>query len=345
MLSKEEINRYDRHISLDQIGIEGQSLLRHSKVLIVGVGGLGCPAAQYLTAAGVGKIGLMDHDIVEESNLQRQVLFTVEDIGHLKVDVAERRLKALNPHVSFDRIPQSLDTENALDIFNQYDVIVDGTDNFQSKYLINDACILTDKPMVYGSIYKFQGQLSVFNYKNGPSYRCLFPEHHEQDVNNCVEVGVLGVVPGMLGTLQASEALKIILGVGKVHAGQLKLIDVLTLSDQLISFERKEEEIARVKKKGIQNMSIDCEVVNVQDASLYLDVRESFEQPQLEKDRLMQIPLNQLSQRYQEIPMDEDVVVCCQSGIRSEKAIHYLRDNFGFENLKNLEGGVVSLMA
>lgn len=343
MLSEEEKNRYDRHISLEQIGTDGQLKLKASSVLVVGVGGLGCPVAEYLTAAGVGTIGLIDHDVVEESNLQRQVLYTVDDIGKPKVEAAKARLEAMNPNVTIEIIQQALDADLALELFKNYDVIVDGTDNFQSKYLINDASLLTGKPMVSASIYKFQGQLSVFNYKDGPSYRCLFPEHHELDANNCIEAGVIGVLPGMLGTMQASEVLKIILQVGEVHSGKLKLVDTLTLEDQIISFERNEDQIELVKNHGIKAMSIECEVLQITDEAMYLDVREPFEMPQLEKDLLMHIPLNQLSERYEEIPKDQDIVVCCQSGLRSRKAISYLRDNFGYQNLTNLEGGIQKL--
>lgn len=342
MLSPEESKRYARHISLSQVGIEGQEKLKSAKVLIVGAGGLGCPAAQYLAAAGVGEIGLIDHDHVDVSNLQRQVLFGDEDINKPKVEVVKRRLNEANPLIKCDTYFERLGTKNALEIFKKYDVVVDGVDNFQTKYLINDACIFTDKPMVSGAIYKFQGQLSTFNYRNGPSYRCLFPDRKAEEAS-CEEVGVLGVLPGIIGTMQAAEVMKIILEVGNVLAGKLKVIDTLTMEDQVINFEKDQAQIDQVKAEGVVSTIINSELLQIKSQVLHLDVRASTELPRLASRQLLEIPTNQLSSRYVEIPMNEEVVVCCQSGKRSLKAIEYLRDNFGFENLSNLEGGVNKL--
>lgn len=343
MLSKEELQRYDRHISLSEVGIEGQLKLKKAKVLIVGVGGLGCPVAQYLSAAGVGEIGLVDHDLVDSSNLQRQILFGDKDIGKPKTEVARDRILGTNPTLKCTSYFERLDAKTAASLFKEYDIVVDGVDNFQTKYLINDACILTNKPMVSGAIYKYQGQLSTFNYKNGPSYRCLFPDRKAEEAS-CEDVGVLGVLPGIIGTMQAAEVMKIILEIGAVLSGKLKVIDTLTMQDHMVSFEKDQAQIDQIKKDGVEALTLDLELLKTKSELLHLDVRESSELPRLAKDRLLEIPMNELSIRYEEIPMSEEVVVCCQSGRRSMKAINYLRDNFGFSNLSNLEGGVNNLM-
>ena len=344
MLTAEEKIRYARHTSLSQVGEAGQLRLKKAKVLIVGVGGLGCPVAQYLVAAGVGVIGLIDHDVVSVSNLQRQILFSSTDIGKAKVQVAAERLKPLNPNVEIRAYNEVLDTNNVLDIFQNFQIIVDGTDNFQSKYLINDACVLQGKPMVSASIHKFEGQLSVFNYQNGPTYRCLFPTYHGEDPNNCEEVGVMGVLPGILGTLQATEVIKIILELGDVLSGKLKLVDTLSGEDQIILFDRKEDEIEKVKMQGLVSVSGVCEVVSQSEsAQIYLDVRALAETPRLSFERVINIPMEQLSSRYDEIPTGVEVIVCCQTGKRSQQAIAYLEMEYGFENLTNLEGGILTL--
>jgi sulfur-carrier protein adenylyltransferase/sulfurtransferase len=344
-LTAEERIRYARHTSLDLVGEDGQLLLKKARVLIVGVGGLGCPAALYLAAAGVGVIGLIDHDVVSASNLQRQILFTTNDIGRSKVQVASERLRALNPNVEIRAYNEALSTQNALAVFNDFEIILDGTDNFQSKYLINDTCILLGKPMVSASIHKFQGQLSVFNYQNGPSYRCLFPEYHGEDPNNCEAVGVIGVLPGILGTMQAVEVIKIILGLGKVLSGKLKLVDTLTMEDQMIEFDRQEIEIEKVKSRGLESAALVCDdAIDIKYEVVYLDVRAANEMPKMQEGNVICIPMDQLSARYDEIPTDVEVIVCCQTGKRSQQAIAYLEMEFGFENLKNLEGGIMKLI-
>lgn len=244
------MSRYDRQIKLKEVGPEGQEQLRNAKVLIVGVGGLGCPAAMYLVGAGVGKIGLMDHDKVEMSNLHRQVLFQESDVGRPKAVVAKQRLEKQNSEVQFEIYEEPLTTENAEKIINQYDVVLDGTDNFETKYLINDACILVDKPWVFASIYKNEGQLSVFNYNDGPTYRCVFPKSTRQNIS-CEATGVLGVLPGILGTLQAAEVLKIILGAGEVLSGKIKLINMMQASEQTIKINKRPEEVEKYAKKGL----------------------------------------------------------------------------------------------
>jgi len=276
MLKPEQEKQYSRQIQLPEIGSSGQEKLRKAKILVIGVGGLGCPAAQYLTAAGVGTLGLMDYDRVDISNLHRQILFSHNDIGKPKAEAAEESLKRLNKEVGIITYNEGLDTENALSILPGYDLVIDGTDNFQSKYLINDACLKAGKPWVYGSIYKYQGQLSVFNYRNGPSYRCLFPTSATHDIS-CEETGVLGVLPGILGTLQAAEALKVILDIGEILSGKLKIIDSLTMQDQIMRFERNEEQIKSVMERDLEVESINCNLKHPD--AIYLDVREPYEQP------------------------------------------------------------------
>src|ERR1035437_5209301 len=242
MLTKEEINRYSRHIIMPEIGIEGQEKLKQAKVLVVGAGGLGCPVLQYLTAAGVGIIGIVDDDIVDETNLQRQVLYNKEETGKQKADVAAKKLKLQNQNVHLISHILHLTSANALEIISHYDLVIDGSDNFPTRYLVNDACVMLNKPLVFGSIFKFEGQVSVFNYKNGPTYRCLFPEP-PIDSPNCAEIGVLGVLPGIIGTLMANEALKIILGIGEILSGKLFVLDALNFQTQIISFEKDPENL------------------------------------------------------------------------------------------------------
>ncbi|WP_293295096.1 HesA/MoeB/ThiF family protein [Allomuricauda sp.] len=335
------MSRYDRQIKLTEVGLEGQQKLRNAKVLIVGVGGLGCPAAMYLAGAGIVKIGLMDHDKVDMSNLHRQVLFQESDVGKPKALVAKERLEKLNSEVEFEMYEEPLTIENAENIINQYDVVLDGTDNFETKYLINDACILVDKPWVFASIYKNEGQLSVFNYKNGPTYRCLFPKSTRQNIS-CEATGVLGALPGILGTLQAAEVLKIILGKGEVLFGKLKLINMMQASEQTININKRPAEVEKIRKNGIAPVYIDCDLKNKE--QWYLDVREVFEQPKPKGKKVLNIPLGDLASRHKEIPNNQDVFVFCQSGKRSKNAIEILKNEFGFHNLKNVEGGIETII-
>src|ERR1035437_2494874 len=229
-MTTEEKRRYARHIILPEIGLEGQQKLKQAKVLVVGAGGLGCPVLQYLTAAGVGTLGIIDFDTVDESNLQRQVLYSTEDIGKHKAAIAKEKLEKQNPDINLVSHVAHLTSANALEIISQYDIVVDGSDNFATRYLVNDACVILNKVLVFGSIFKFEGQVSVFNYKGGPTYRCLYPEAPaEGDVPNCAEIGVLGVLPGIVGTLQANEVIKIITGIGDILSGKLLTLDALTM--------------------------------------------------------------------------------------------------------------------
>ena len=256
------MSRYSRHIILSEIGQEGQNKLSKAKVLVIGAGGLGCPVLQYLTAAGIGCIGIVDFDIVEISNLQRQVLFGTSSLGENKAEAAKKRLEDLNDTISITAYSEKLTHKNAIDLFNQYDIIVDGTDNFATRYLVNDAAIITNKPLVFGAIYKFEGQVSVFNYNNGPSYRCLFPSPPKKDaIPNCSEIGVLGVLPGIIGNMQANEVLKIILGLGKVLSGELLCYNALNNQIVTLKIKRSASTIETILSKKEHFHTNDIEAV------------------------------------------------------------------------------------
>ncbi|RIV71326.1 HesA/MoeB/ThiF family protein [Flagellimonas aequoris] len=335
------MNRYERQIKLQEVGTEGQDRLSRAKVLIVGVGGLGCPAALYLSAAGVGTIGLMDHDKVDATNLHRQVLFQESDLGKPKAVAAAEQLSKRSSEVVFEIIQEALTQENAQSIIDRYDIVLDGTDNFETKYLINDACILSKKPWVYASIYKNEGQLSVFNHQNGPSYRCLFPKTTRQNIS-CEETGVLGVLPGMLGIMQATEVLKMILGNGEVLSSKLKVFNIFSGAEQTINIKKRQEEIEKIKMNGIVPVKVECTLKS--EFLWYLDVRETFEQPKPNGNNILKIPMADLLVRHHEIPKDQEVLVFCQSGKRSQNAIEILEREFGFNNLINVEGGIETII-
>ena len=242
MLSKKEIQRYSKQLLIPEIGMKGQERLKNAKVLVIGAGGLGCPVLQYLAAAGIGKIGIVDFDIIDESNLQRQVLYTTQDVGKIKAVVASEKIALLNPLIDIKTWNCKLEPGNAIEIISGFDIVVDCTDNFETRYLINDACVLLNKPFVYGGIHKFEGQLSVFNYLTGPTYRCAFPETHSEEIQlNCSITGVIGTLPGIVGTLQANEVIKIITGVGEVFSGKIMLFNALTLNFSEIKISRNEK--------------------------------------------------------------------------------------------------------
>jgi len=361
-LNDQEKHRYSRHILLKRVGLKGQEKLKAAKVLVIGAGGLGCPVLQYLTAAGVGTIGIIDFDRVDATNLQRQILYTVSDIGQNKAVTAKNRLTQLNPHVNFDVYPEKLTTKNAIEVFSNYDLIVDGTDNFSTRYLVNDACVITNKPLVYGAIYKFEGQVSVFNYKGGPTYRCLFPEPPKpESVPSCSDVGVLGVLPGLIGTQQANEVIKIILDIGEPLSGKLLTYDSLNNSFLTLSVNRAEEEVQKVLSNSDDFKNIDydffCGVTSenkLKEISLeelrkmfednvdfqLVDVREAWEQPRVEKKNVLKAPLNQLDNFVAKIAKNKKVVVVCQHGIRSRSAIGQLETVYNFDNLFNLKEGI-----
>ena len=332
------MDRYNRHIILSEIGQIGQDKISAARVLVVGAGGLGCPVLQYLTAAGIGTIGIIDYDTVELSNLQRQVLFGTSSLGQNKAKSAKQKLQDLNGSINIIAYPKKLTFKNAIDLFRKFDIIVDGTDNFETRYLINDACLITEKPLVFGAIYKFQGQVSVFNFKNGPSYKCAFPNKpNDDDIPNCSEVGVLGVLPGIIGTMQANEVLKIILGIGEVLSGTILCYDALTNQTITIKVKKSNKEIKNVllhsKDFNKREMNDVCKVEDFE-ASIkeflneenvqFIDVREVYEQPKIEGIPITNIPLSSFLENLDLICIDKKKAVFCQTGIRCKMAVFLL---------------------
>tara|TARA_R110002072_G_scaffold302060_3_gene483639 strand:- start:727 stop:1812 length:1086 start_codon:yes stop_codon:yes gene_type:complete len=358
-LSAEEINRYSRHISLDNVGLEGQLKLKNAKVLVIGSGGLGTPTLLYLTAAGVGNIGVIDFDVVEESNLQRQVLFSPEDIGQSKAIMAQKKLQKQNPFIEIIAYNFALTNKNAIELFEKYDIVIDGSDNFNTRYLVNDACILTDTILIYGAIYKFEGQVSVFNYQNGPTYRCLFPEAPKKgSVPNCSEVGVIGILPSLIGSMQASEAIKIIIGIGEISSGKLLIYNSLLSSQTEIMIKRNFsiESIGIHTNEDLENYSYEEFCIAEENEKTFnssvkfseipvdafvLDVRDDWEQPRVEYQNMLIAPLDSINDFANIIPKEEDVFVICQKGGRSQMAIDFLTKEYNFSNLINVDGGVL----
>lgn len=334
------MNRYNRHITLSEVGQTGQTKLLNAKVLVVGAGGLGCPVLQYLAAAGVGTIGIIDFDVVEESNLQRQILFGITSLGQNKAIAAKNRLTDLNDTITIKEYPEKLTFQNAIELFNQYDIIVDGTDNFETRYLINDASVITDKPVVFGAIYKFQGQVGVFNYNHGPTYRCAFPNKPKKDaVPNCSEIGVLGVLSGIIGTMQANEVLKIILNIGHVLNGKLWCFDALLNQTTTLTVKKNDVEIQKVlsDKNNFGNRFFEsyCEsdfevsikdIINKENIQ-FIDVRGLHEQPRVEGFCIVEIPLGELESHLDNIRFYEATAFFCQSGMRSKQAVSLLKQN------------------
>jgi sulfur-carrier protein adenylyltransferase/sulfurtransferase len=366
IFSKEELARYNRHIIIPEFGMEAQLKLKAAKVLVVGSGGLGSPVLLYLAAAGVG---IVDFDVVDDSNLQRQVLFGVNEIGKPKVEAARRRLESLNPHVKINLYNLHLNSQNALEICRQYDVVADGTDNFATRYLVNDACVLENKPNVYASIFQFEGQVSVFNYKGrngeiGPNYRDLYPTPPPPGlVPSCAEGGVLGVLPGIIGSLQALEVIKVITGVGEPLSGRLFIFDALNFESRTFNLKRREENPLNGKHPSITAL-IDyeqfCGTRAVEEKALreitakelydwqvrgeefqLIDVREPHEYDIVNIGAEL-IPLGTVSANADKIRKDIKVVVHCKVGGRSAKAIRELEDKFGYQNLYNLKGGILA---
>ena len=368
--SKEELARYNRHIIIPEFGFEAQQKLKAAKVLVIGCGGLGSPALLYLAAAGVGNIGIIDFDVVDDSNLHRQVLFGVDDIGKPKVEAAKRRLQSLNPHINIELYNTQLTSQNALDIIKNYDVVADGTDNFPTRYLVNDACLLLDKPNVYASIFQFEGQISVFNYVNakgdrGPNYRDLYPTPPPPGlVPNCAEGGVLGVLPGIIGSLQASEVIKVITGVGETLSGRFFTFDALTFETRTFNIKRRDINPLNGENSAI-NALIDYEqfcgvkavekpIKEITAKELYdlqvsgenfqlIDVRESDEYEKVNIGAEL-IPLATVADNAAKISKDIKVVVHCKLGGRSANAIRELEEKFGFTNLYNLKGGIFAFI-
>ncbi len=350
MFNEAEKQQYSRHLILDEIGEAGQLKLKQAKVLVIGAGGLGCPILQYLTAAGVGTIGIVDNDVVDASNLQRQVLYTHEDVGTPKVLAAKTRLSALNPNIRINTYHTFLTRDNAVELFEQYDIIVDGSDNFPTRYLTNDASILAKKPLVFGSIFKFDGQVAVFNFNDGPSYRCLYPTPPKPNsIPNCSDIGVLGVLPGIIGTLQANETLKIILGLGDVLSGKLLQFDALHLRQFILKFKKTE---ASTIEKLEDNYEFFCGISEYNEITLeeleaskdqynLLDVRTEAEHED-ENIGGINIPIGELLFSLEDVPTDKPLVVYCQEGIRSKGAIDLLKEKKRFDGIEliNLKGGI-----
>lgn len=355
MFSTEEKQQYDRHFILDKIGMDGQTKLKKSKVLVIGAGGLGCPILQYLTAAGVGTIGIVDKDTVNRSNLQRQILFTLDDLGKPKARCAAERLQKLNPFVKFEIHEDFLSTENALELFSSYDIIVDGSDNFQTRYLSNDAAVITSKPLIYGAIYKFEGQVSVFNYEDGPTYRCIFPTPPDANsIPNCSEIGVLGVLPGIIGCLQANEVIKIICGLEGVLSGKLLSINSLSLQQNILKFHKSKH--AQVEKLltnydvfcGIQSADSETEIsathlknLIIKDEVTLLDVRKAVERSNFNIGGI-HIPLHKLQQELAALKDHNPIVVYCEVGQRSLIATKIIQEKYPNKSVQSLTGGLKS---
>jgi adenylyltransferase/sulfurtransferase len=367
--TKEEIERYSRHLIMPEVAMAGQVKLKKGKVLLVGTGGLGAPLGLYLAAAGVGRIGLVDFDVVDASNLQRQVTFSIHDVGRSKLEAAKDRLAGINPHIQLDLHETRLSSANALELFEDYDVIVDGTDNFPTRYLVNDACVLLGKPNVYGSIFRFEGQVSVFDARRGPCYRCLYPEPPPPGlVPSCAEGGVLGVLPGIVGSLQALEVIKLLLESGDSLLGRLVVFDALKMSFRELR-QYKNPDCVLCGDNATQTQLIDYEqfcgipsaeataesdedvpVITVEDLSQALergepirivDVREPHEWDIAHLEGAMLIPLGKLPEEVHRLSSAEDIVLQCRSGARSAKATRFLR-GAGFKRVRNLEGGILA---
>lgn len=366
-LSNEEIARYSRHLIMPEVALEGQKKLKAARVLTIGAGGLGSPLAMYLAAAGVGTIGIVDFDVVDESNLQRQIIHGTSDIGRPKLESARETIEDINPNVKVETFGEALSSENALDIFRDFDIIVDGTDNFPTRYLVNDACVLLGKPNVYGSIFRFEGQASVFYAKEGPCYRCLYPEPPPPGlVPSCAEGGVLGILPGAIGVIQATETVKLILGIGEPLIGRLLLYDALSMRfremklrkdpscpicgenrtiHELIDYQEfcgipqaqaaaQENEVPEISVRELKEKLDNGENVFV------LDVREPHEY-QVANIGARLIPLNELPERMHELNQNDEIAIHCKTGGRSAKAVKLLRDA-GFTNVYNVKGGITA---
>jgi molybdopterin/thiamine biosynthesis adenylyltransferase/rhodanese-related sulfurtransferase len=368
-LTTDELSRYSRHLILPEVGMEGQRKLKAARVLCVGTGGLGSPLAFYLAAAGIGTLGLVDFDVVDASNLQRQIIHSTKDIGRKKLDSAEEKLKALNPALNVVKHETMLTSANAIEILKDYDIVADGTDNFPTRYLVNDACVLLGKPNVYGSIFRFEGQASVFATEEGPCYRCLYPEPPPPGlVPSCAEGGVLGILPGLVGVIQATEVIKLILGKGTSLAGRLLLVDALNMRfrelklrknpecpvcgdnptvTELIDYQQfcgiaPETPQEASVKNGIPQLSVKelKKRIDAGEEVFILDVREPYEY-QIANIGGTLIPQNGVPQRLAEIDRDREIVVQCRSGARSQRIAEFLKQS-GYPRVVNLAGGILA---
>jgi molybdopterin/thiamine biosynthesis adenylyltransferase/rhodanese-related sulfurtransferase len=345
--------RYSRQIILPEIGEMGQQKLQDARVLVIGAGGLGCPVLQNLTAVGVGNIGIVDGDVVDESNLHRQLLYTIKDCGKSKAETAKKAVLELNPEINVMVFPEFFTAQNATRIIQDYQIIVDCTDAIAVRYLINDVAVTKRIPVVYASIHKFEGQVSVFNYKNGPSYRCLFPEQESLNVvPNCVESGVLGILPNTLGTFQATEVLKIILGIGTVLSGKLLIYDALHLQTQIIDFTKNPKAIEKGfingslllnSKKHVEDLSPEAFLEKCNQLGIVIiDVRELEETPDFKGNNVIRIPLSMLEDYSKKLDKNQEIVLFCQTGQRSQAALNYLQKS-GFVGVFHLGRGIESL--
>jgi adenylyltransferase/sulfurtransferase len=366
-LSKEEILRYSRHLIMPEVGMEGQLKLKSAKVALIGTGGLGAPLGMYLAAAGIGRIGLVDFDVVDFTNLQRQVIHGTKDVGRKKLDSAADTMLDINPYVEIDRHEVALSSENALQILRDYDIVVDGTDNFPTRYLVNDACVLLGKPNVYGSIFRFEGQATVFAYPGGPCYRCLYPEPPPPGlVPSCAEGGVLGILPGTVGLIQATETVKLILGIGEPLVGRLLLYDALAMRFRELKLRRNPEcpvcgdhptirelidyqEFCGIPNQSHESAPVegDIEPAEVKakmdrgDQFVLIDVREPHEYQICSIPNAKLIPLGDLPKRVNELNSADEIVAHCKSGMRSAKAVEFLKQS-GFRKVRNMKGGILA---
>jgi adenylyltransferase/sulfurtransferase len=368
-LSKDEILRYSRHLIMPEVGMDGQLKLKKASVLLVGAGGLGAPLGMYLAAAGIGRIGLVDFDVVDFTNLQRQIIHGTSDVGKRKIESAFETMADINPYVELIGHETALSSENALEIFKDYDIIVDGTDNFPTRYLVNDACVLLNKPNVYGSIFRFEGQATVFAYEGGPCYRCLYPEPPPPGlVPSCAEGGVLGILPGVIGLIQATETVKLILGIGQTLVGRLMLYDALGMKFRELKLRKNPEcpacgdhrtitkLIDYVEFCGVPHQEAPAEAVAAMgdieptevktkldrgDKFQFIDVREPHEYQICRIPGATLIPLGELPKRVGELDPDVELVAHCKSGARSAKAVDFLKQA-GFKNARNMKGGILA---
>ncbi|MBT4262958.1 MAG: molybdopterin-synthase adenylyltransferase MoeB [Deltaproteobacteria bacterium] len=357
-----ELTRYSRHLLLPEVGETGQKKLKAAKVLIIGAGGLGCPASLYLAAAGVGHLGIIDSDVVEESNLQRQILYNIDDIGISKVECAQEKLSRLNPYIEVKAYNVVLTSQNALGIIKNYDLVIDGTDNFPTRYLVNDACVLLGKPNCYGSIYRFEGQASLFSYKNGPCYRCLVPNPPPPElVSSCAEAGVFGVLPSIIGSIQATEAIKIITGIGKTLNGRFLTFDALGMDFHEFTIRRDDRceicgddpsifeliDYQQFCRPESSKEAVISEISPIElkqklergDSITILDVREEFEIKISNLKNTVHIPMNSVEDRLEELNPQDELIIYCSVGLRSARICNLLKKK-GFNNVLNLKGGI-----
>jgi adenylyltransferase/sulfurtransferase len=366
-LSKEEILRYSRHLIMPEVGMEGQLKLKSAKVALIGTGGLGAPLGMYLAAAGIGRIGLVDFDVVDFTNLPRQVIHGTKDVGRKKLDSAAETMLDINPFLEIDRHETALTSENALQILKDYDIVVDGTDNFPTRYLVNDACVLLGKPNVYGSIFRFEGQATVFAYEGGPCYRCLYPEPPPPGlVPSCAEGGVLGILPGTIGLIQATETVKLILGIGEPLVGRLLLYDALAMRFRELKLRRNTEcpvcgdhptirelidyqEFCGIPNQPHEPVAAEGDIDPVEvkakldrgDRFVLIDVREPHEYQICNIPGAKLIPLGDLPKRVSELNSADEIVAHCKSGMRSAKAVDFLKQA-GFRKVRNMKGGILA---